>query len=69
MVPAAVAEKILAPETFSTIGEQKQTNYALQPQSKEEFIKAVTEGLQKPPQYFPINAKINKEGYESLDEV
>ncbi|MBH2005234.1 MAG: MBL fold metallo-hydrolase [Sphingobacteriia bacterium] len=61
--------KNLGPETFSTIGEQKTTNYALQPQTKEEFIKAVTEGLSAPPQYFPINAKINKEGYESLDAV
>lgn len=61
--------KNLGPETSSTIGEQKQTNYALQPQSKEEFIKVVTEGLAAPPQYFPINAMINKEGYESLDAV
>lgn len=61
--------KNLGPETYSTIGEQKETNYALQPQSKEEFIKAVTEGLTAPPQYFPINAKINKEGYESLEAV
>lgn len=61
--------KNLGPETFSTIGEQKATNYALQPQTKEEFIQAVTEGLSAPPQYFPINAKINKEGYESLDAV
>ena len=61
--------KNLGAETYSTIGEQKQNNYALQPQSKEEFIKAVTEGLPMPPQYFPVNAKINKEGYESLDAV
>jgi rhodanese-related sulfurtransferase len=61
--------KNLGSETFSTIGIQKQTNYALQPQTKEAFIKAVTEGLTAPPQYFPINAKINKEGYESLDTV
>ena len=61
--------KNLGPETHSTIGEQKQTNYALQPQTKEAFIKAVTEGLAEPPQYFPINAMINKEGYESLDTV
>lgn len=61
--------KNLGPETFSTIGEQKATNYALQQQSKEDFIKAVTDGLAAPPQYFPINAKINKEGYESLDAV
>jgi glyoxylase-like metal-dependent hydrolase (beta-lactamase superfamily II)/rhodanese-related sulfurtransferase len=61
--------KNLGPETFSTIGAQKQSNYALQPQSKEDFIKAVTEGLAAPPQYFPINAAINKQGYESLNSV
>lgn len=61
--------KNLGPETYSTIGEQKQSNYALQPQSKEEFIRAVTDGLTPPPQYFPINALINKQGYESLDAV
>lgn len=61
--------KNLGDETYSTIGEQKQTNYALQPQTKESFIAAVTEGLAAPPQYFPINAMINKEGYESLDAV
>lgn len=61
--------KNLGPETYSTIGAQKQSNYALQPQSKEDFIKAVTEGLAAPPQYFPINAAINKQGYESLNNV
>jgi glyoxylase-like metal-dependent hydrolase (beta-lactamase superfamily II)/rhodanese-related sulfurtransferase len=61
--------KNLGKETFSTIGEQKKHNYALQAGSKEEFIKVVTEGIAAPPQYFPINAQINKQGYESLDEV
>ena len=61
--------KNLGPETTSTIGEQKLSNYALQPQSKEEFIRSVTTDLDAPPQYFPINARINKEGYESLDEI
>lgn len=61
--------KNLGPETYSTIGEQKQSNYALQAQTKEEFIASVTDGLTAPPQYFPINAKINKEGYENLDAV
>jgi hydroxyacylglutathione hydrolase len=37
--------------------------------TKEEFVKAVTTGLSTPPAYFPINARINKEGYKSLDEV
>lgn len=61
--------KNLGPETTSTIGEQKQTNYALQPQTKAEFIKSVTSDLDAPPHYFPINARINKEGYDSLEEV
>ena len=61
--------KNLGPETYSTMGEQKATNYALQPQTKEAFVKAVTEGLTEPPQYFLINAKINKEGYESLASI
>ena len=61
--------KSLGKETFSTIGEQKKHNYALESKTKEEFIQKVTEGISAPPQYFPINAQINKEGYESLDEV
>jgi hydroxyacylglutathione hydrolase len=67
--PGSSCGKNLGAETFSTIGSQKQSNYALQQKSKEEFIKAVTEGLPEVPSYFPINAKINKEGYESLDAV
>jgi rhodanese-related sulfurtransferase len=67
--PGSSCGKNLGPNTYSTIGEEKQMNYALQAQSKQEFIKAVTDGLDAPPQYFPINAKINKEGYESLDAV
>jgi glyoxylase-like metal-dependent hydrolase (beta-lactamase superfamily II)/rhodanese-related sulfurtransferase len=67
--PGSSCGKNLGPETFSMIGTEKQFNYALQPQTREEFIKAVAEGLPEPPQYFPINARINKEGYESIDEV
>jgi hydroxyacylglutathione hydrolase len=67
--PGSSCGKNLGPYTYSTIGEEKQTNYALKAQDKKGFIKAVTEGLLAPPQYFPINAKINKEGYESLDTV
>ena len=59
--PGSSCGKNLGPETFSTIGAQKQTNYALQPQTKDEFVKVVTTGLNPPPAYFPINAKINKE--------
>ncbi|MBL0357581.1 MAG: MBL fold metallo-hydrolase [Chitinophagaceae bacterium] len=61
--------KNLGPNAYSTIGDEKKTNYALQPQTKDAFIKAVTEGLAEAPRYFSINALINKEGYESLDKV
>lgn len=61
--------KNMGPETFSTIGEQKQTNYALQLQSKEEFVAALTEGRDVAPRYFAINAQINMQGYESLDSL
>ncbi|MEP7253048.1 MAG: rhodanese-like domain-containing protein [Ginsengibacter sp.] len=61
--------KNISNETSSTIGIQKQTNYALKTQTREEFIKAVTTGLNEAPPYFAINAKINKEGYYSLEEI
>jgi hydroxyacylglutathione hydrolase len=67
--PGSSCGKNLGPNTFSTIGEEKAANYALQAGTKEDFIKSVTDGLAAPPQYFPINARINKEGYESLDTV
>ncbi|HTJ11221.1 MAG TPA: rhodanese-like domain-containing protein [Dinghuibacter sp.] len=67
--PGSACGKNLGPHTYSTLGEEKKTNYALQPQDRETFIKAVTDGLTPPPQYFPVNARINKEGYESLDKV
>jgi glyoxylase-like metal-dependent hydrolase (beta-lactamase superfamily II) len=61
--------KNLGPNTFSTIGEEKQNNYALQPQTREAFIKVVTEGLTEAPKYFAVNAEINMKGYESIEEV
>lgn len=67
--PGSSCGKNLGEDTLSTIGQQKQSNYALQHQTKDDFIRAVTEGLTDPPQYFPVNAKINQDGYESLDQV
>ncbi len=61
--------KNLGPNTHSTIGAEKASNYALQPQTKEAFMTSVTEGLSDAPRYFPINAQINKEGYASLDTI
>ena len=67
--PGSSCGKNLGPNTQSTIGEEKQTNYALKAATKKDFIKEVTDGILAPPSYFPINAKINKEGYDSLDDV
>ncbi|MDL5047003.1 MBL fold metallo-hydrolase [Oscillatoria amoena NRMC-F 0135] len=62
--------KNMSKETVSTIGAQKQTNYALRANmTKEEFVKEVTDGLMPPPVYFPQNARMNKEGYEAIDTV
>lgn len=62
--------KNMSSETWDTLGHQKQTNYALRADmTKEEFIKEVTEGLLPPPQYFAKNAKLNKTGYESFEQV
>jgi glyoxylase-like metal-dependent hydrolase (beta-lactamase superfamily II)/rhodanese-related sulfurtransferase len=62
--------KNLSKETIGTIGEQKKSNYALRADmTKEEFIKEVTDGLLPPPAYFPMNVKMNKEGYENVDDI
>ncbi len=67
--PGSSCGKNLGPDTSSTIGEEKQMNYALKAENKAAFIEAVTDGIPPPPQYFPINARINKEGYDSLDDI
>ncbi len=61
--------KNIGKETFSTIGTQKKLNYAMQPMNKLDFIKAVTDGLSSAPGYFAMDAKLNKEGYDSIDDV
>ena len=62
--------KNMMKETVDTLGNQKQMNYALRADmTKEEFIKEVTDGLQAPPKYFPLNVKMNKEGYDDIDVV
>jgi len=62
--------KNLSKETFATLGNQKEFNYALRADmTKEEFVKEVTEGLTPPPQYFPKNAVMNKTGYDSFEQV
>lgn len=61
--------KNMSSETTDTLGNQKKTNYALQPMSEDEFVEQVLDGLMPPPGYFPQNVLINIQGYESLDSV
>ncbi len=67
--PGSSCGKNLGPQTHSTIGQEKKTNYALQPQTLDAFVEAVTNGLTAPPQYFSINAEINKKGYKDLETI
>ena len=61
--------KNMSKETTDTLGNQKKTNYALQPMTKETFIDQVLDGLMPPPAYFAENVLMNIKGYESIDEV
>ena len=61
--------KNMSKETSDTLGNQKNTNYALQEMTKEEFVKEVLTGLTPPPSYFPQNVMMNIQGYDSIDEV
>jgi len=62
--------KNMMKETVDTLGNQKKVNYALRTNmTKKEFVAEVIDGLLPPPQYFPANVKLNKEGYQDIDEV
>ncbi len=60
--------KNLSTATSSTIGEQRDSNYALAPMSKDDFIQVVTEGQTAPPAYFAYDAVLNRENRPILDE-
>ncbi|AZB08045.1 MBL fold metallo-hydrolase [Chryseobacterium sp. G0162] len=61
--------KNMQKETVDTLGNQKETNYALNQIDRESFIQAVTDGLFPPPAYFGMNVMMNKKGSHSFDEV
>lgn len=62
--------KNMMQETVDTLGNQKKMNYALRADmTKADFVKEVTDGLLPPPAYFPLNVKLNREGYASIDDV
>jgi hydroxyacylglutathione hydrolase len=61
--------KNLSTETQSTIGEQRRTNYAVQPMSEDEFVALVTEGQPLQPMYFSFDAQRNRQAHPLLDEA
>jgi hydroxyacylglutathione hydrolase len=61
--------KALSRETVSTLGEQRRTNYALQPMSKEAFIQVVTADQPEAPAYFTYDAVLNSEERPTLEQA
>jgi hydroxyacylglutathione hydrolase len=61
--------KALSKETASTLGEQRRSNYALQPMSKEAFIKVVTADQPDAPSYFTYDAVLNSQERPTLDQT
>ena len=61
--------KALSKETVSTLGEQRRSNYALQPMSKEAFIAMVSADQPEAPAYFNYDAVLNSEERPTLDET
>lgn len=59
----------ISKETSSTIGQQRLTNYALRPMTKEEFIELMTSDLPAAPRYFSMDAEINRRGAGLLSEI
>ena len=60
--------KALVKETFTTIGEQRRANYALQPMTREAFIDLVTADQPDAPAYFNYDAVLNAREHATLDE-
>jgi glyoxylase-like metal-dependent hydrolase (beta-lactamase superfamily II)/rhodanese-related sulfurtransferase len=61
--------KNISKETWSTLGNQRQFNYALQPMPKTDFVKMMTENLPEQPEYFLKSVAKNLAGASSLEEI
>ena len=59
--------KNISKETWSTIGEQRRANHALQPMSRDAFIAKMTADLPEQPRYFGMDVEINRRGASALD--
>ena len=62
--------KKISKKTMALLGDEKKTNYALNPDiSENEFVNELFTGLEKPPKYFPSNVKMNIEGCQKTSKV
>lgn len=61
--------KKISRDRSSTIGDQRRTNYALRPMSRDRFVEMMTSELAEPPRYFPMDAAINRAGAKPLTEI
>ena len=61
--------KSLSSETWSTLGKQREMNYALKPMTKEEFVEIVAADQPEVPAYFPISASRNLKGSPALEDL
>lgn len=59
----------ISKDTSSTIGQQRQFNYALKPMSKDAFVKMMTTDLPEAPAYFSQDAEMNRTGAAPLKEL
>jgi glyoxylase-like metal-dependent hydrolase (beta-lactamase superfamily II)/3-mercaptopyruvate sulfurtransferase SseA len=59
----------ISTELSSTIGEQRQSNYALQSMPRDEFVALMTAELPPMPAYFPADAELNRRGAVALGQL
>ena len=65
----SICGKNLSEDTVSTIGIQRQYNYALQPMSREEFVRFVTADQSDAPSYFTYDAILNTKEHPTLEKT
>jgi len=61
--------KQMRPERQSTIGKERALNYALRPSTKEEFVRLLTADLPERPEYFALDAELNRSGAHAMTEL
>lgn len=65
---SACGKSMSMDETFSTIGKEKERNWAMQVQEKAAFVKTLLEGQVNIPKYFPYEVEMNRKGFASFEE-